>query len=55
MLDPICIKKARSVEKPQPKTIIRFCKGDPILVTGDVGGSIDVYRINRNFYIILGE
>lgn len=51
MLDPICIKKAKSVENPQPKTIIRFCKGDPILVTGNVGGSIDVYRINRKFYV----
>lgn len=51
MLDPICIKKSKPNEKPIPKTIIRFCKSDPILITGDVGGNIDVYRINRNFFI----
>ena len=57
MLDPICIKKAKPNEKPIPKTIIRFCKGDPILITGDVEGNIDVYRINSKFYInlFLGE
>lgn len=54
MLDPICIKKAKTGENPIPKTIIRFCKGDPILITGDVGGNIDVYRINSNFVINLG-
>lgn len=50
MLDPICIKKSKPQDSanPSPKTIIRFCKGDPILITGDVGGSIDVYRINSN-------
>jgi len=54
MLDPICIKKAKTGENSIPKTIIRFCKGDPILITGDVGGNIDVYRINSNFIINLG-
>jgi len=49
MLDPICIKKAKPGDNVIPKTIIRFCKGDPILITGDVGGNIDVYRINSNF------
>jgi hypothetical protein len=52
MLDPICIKKAKPNEKPIPKTIIRFCKGDPILITGDVEGNIDVYRINSIFSFI---
>ena len=50
MLDPICIKKAKPNEKSIPKTIIRFCIGDPILITGDVGGNIDVYRVNRNYF-----
>jgi hypothetical protein len=47
MLDPICIKKGKGNEKPVSKTIIRFCLGDPILITGDMNGVIDVYRINR--------
>ena len=54
MLDPICIKKSKTNESTPPKTIIRFCKGDPILITGDVGGNIDVYRINSkklNYFI----
>lgn len=55
MLDPICIKKAKPGQNAIPKTIIRFCKGDPILITGDVGGNIDVFRINRKFDIILGD
>lgn len=27
--------------------MVRFCKGDPVLVTGDINGDIDVYRLNR--------
>lgn len=55
MLDPICIKKSKPNDKSIPKTIIRFCRGDPILITGDVAGNIDVFRINRTFDYILGE
>lgn len=27
--------------------MVKFCKGDPVLVTGDIHGDIDVYRLNR--------
>ena len=27
--------------------MVRFCRGDPVLVTGDINGDIDVYRLNR--------
>jgi hypothetical protein len=27
--------------------MVRFCRGDPVLVTGDIHGDVDVYRLNR--------
>ena len=48
MLDPICTLKDRHKKKLPPKTMVRFCRGDPVLVTGDINGDIDVYRLNRN-------
>lgn len=48
MLDPICTVKERNKAKLAPKTMVRFCKGDPVLVTGDVRGEVDVYRLNSN-------
>jgi len=27
--------------------MVRFCRGDPVLVTGDINGDVDVYRLNR--------
>ena len=51
MLDPICTIKERVKDKKKKKmaakTMVRFCKGDPVVVTGDVNGEIDVYRLNR--------
>ena len=35
--------------------MVKFCKGDPVLVTGDVNGEIDVYRLNRTPIITLGD
>ena len=52
MLDPICTVKDRQKKKLAPKTMVRFCKGDPVLVTGDINGDIDVYRLNRNIDLI---
>lgn len=54
MLDPICTVRDRTTKdsaktKMAAKTMVRFCKGDPVLVTGDINGEIDVYRLNRNF------
>ena len=55
MLDPICTIRQRNKTKMTPKTMVRFCRGDPVLVTGDINGEIDVYRLNRIFFIDLGE
>lgn len=52
MLDPICTVKDRHKKKLAPKTMVRFCKGDPVLVTGDINGDIDVYRLNRTIYLM---
>lgn len=48
MLDPICTVRDRNKTKMAAKTMVRFCKGDPVLVTGDINGEIDVYRLNRD-------
>lgn len=49
MLDPISVIKSNSPEdKPSPKTMVRFCKGAPVLITGDVTGDVSVYRLNRD-------
>ncbi len=48
MLDPICTIKDRNKQKLAPKTMVRFCRGDPVLVTGDINGEIDVYRLHSN-------
>lgn len=59
MLDPICsIReiKEKNLKKLAPKTMVRFCKGDPVLVTGDINGDIDVYRLNsKKCFTFLGE
>ena len=47
MLDPICTVRDRHKKRLASKTMVKFCKGDPVLVTGDVNGEIDVYRLNR--------
>lgn len=52
MLDPICTVKERNKKKLAPKTMVRFCRGDPVLVTGDINGDIDVYRLNRKSHFI---
>ncbi len=48
MLDPIAIVKGNSDEKSAPKTMVRFCRGAPVLVTGDLTGNVNVYRLNRD-------
>jgi hypothetical protein len=55
MLDPICIAKGTSTNpnanadelKATPKTMVRFCHGAPVLITGDVTGDVSVFRLNR--------
>lgn len=55
MLDPICTVRDRQKKRLASKTMVKFCKGDPVLVTGDVNGEIDVYRLNRISASILGD
>ncbi len=55
MLDPICTVRDRHKKRLASKTMVKFCKGDPVLVTGDVNGEIDVYRLNRTPIITLGD
>lgn len=48
MLDPISIIKSKTTdEKAPPKTMVRFCRGAPVLITGDLNGDVNVYRLNR--------
>lgn len=50
MLDPISIIKGNSADdkQPAPKTMVRFCHGAPVLITGDVTGDVSVFRLNRD-------
>lgn len=48
MLDPISIIKGKNPEeKSAPKTMVRFCRGAPVLITGDLAGDVNVFRLNR--------
>jgi hypothetical protein len=38
MLDPICTIRDRNKKRLSPKTMVKFCRGDPVLVTGDING-----------------
>lgn len=54
MLDPICTVreiKEKGGKRSAPKTMVRFCKGDPVVVTGDINGEIDVFRLNRTIHL----
>lgn len=35
-------------QKSAPKTMVRFCHGAPVLITGDVTGDVSVFRLNRD-------
>jgi hypothetical protein len=52
MLDPICIARGTNNNNEDktsaPKTMVRFCHGAPVLITGDVTGDISVFRLNRD-------
>jgi dynein intermediate chain 4, axonemal len=47
MLDPICIISQDKEGNPLPsKTMVRFSKGAPVVVTGDIAGDVAVYRLH---------
>ena len=47
MLDPICIINTDKEGNPlPPKTMVRFGIDAPVIVTGDIAGDVNVYRLN---------
>ena len=46
MLDPCAFVKAKEGETLPAKTMVRFCEGAPIIITGDVQGDLNVYRLH---------
>ena len=55
MLDPFAFDKPKENILVPPKTMVRFCEGAPIIVTGDMGGETRIYRLHGiiEFYFIL--
>ena len=50
MLDPIASVLPPANEVWPSKTIVRFCRSDPVLITGDIAGDVDVYRLSGDYY-----
>ena len=46
MLDPFAIIQAKPGETLPAKTMVRFAQGDPVIVTGDMAGDVNVYRLH---------
>ena len=46
MLDPFAFDKPKENILVPPKTMVRFCEGAPIIVTGDMGGETRIYRLH---------
>jgi len=45
MLDPFISDLPPEGEIWEPKTMVRFCKAAPIIITGDMGGTVNIYRL----------
>ena len=46
MLDPFQVIKAKEGETLPPKTMVRFSEANPIIITGDTAGDVNVYRLH---------
>jgi hypothetical protein len=46
MLDPIVIMGGPDDQKYPAKTTVRFSRGAPVLIAGDVSGDVYVFRLN---------
>jgi hypothetical protein len=46
MLDPIVIMGGPDDQKYPAKTTVRFSRGAPVLIAGDVNGDVYVFRLN---------
>ena len=45
MLDPFTPKMDLQGARQPSKTMVRFAKNGPVIITGDVAGDIQVYRL----------
>ena len=53
MLDPFAFDKPKETIA-SPKTMVRFCNGSPIVITGDMAGDTNIYRLHGNFFPFYG-
>lgn len=49
MLDPFATDGLSDGENAPSKTMTRFCNSANVIITGDVAGSVNVYRYLGNF------
>ena len=52
MLDPFAFDKPKE-GFASPKTMVRFCNGAPIVITGDMAGDTNIYRLHGSLFIFL--
>jgi hypothetical protein len=48
MLDPFAYIKAKDGERFPEKTLVRFAQEAPVIITGDVAGDVNFYRVHSN-------
>ena len=51
MLDPLQVIKAKEGETLPPKTMVRFSEANPIIITGDTAGDVNVIDFMVNKYL----
>ena len=51
MLDPVAFIKPKDGEIFPEKTMVKFAEDAPVIITGDVAGDVNVYRLHSIFKI----